>query len=367
MVLMIAPFPPPVSGQAVSSEAFYNVISKNVQAQRVNIIRGKSGHALLNNTIKVLRGARAAIEILTSPSRRAIYISVDANSGMYITFALVLFTSLRGCRLFLHHHSYSHVTRSHKAMRLISQFEPKNTHHIVICQRMGAELKKRYPEIGSVLSLSNIFTLEGIPLNNQVKKSKAIRLGYMSKISKEKGIYLAIETLVKLVQSGTDVELYVAGSFECIADKINLEIFIHEAGIKNRIHFLDFLSRDSKINFLQKLDFFLFPSTYTNETQGIVNLEALSANIPVIAINNCCISTDIDERSGLIVYDASSYAHLAHDFITQNINKSNLEPKVRFDELRRNAATQIDKICTLIANNENSVEKTQHHKKCDMP
>ncbi len=54
-----------------------------------------------------------------------------------------------------------------------------------------------------------------------------------------------------------------------------------------------------KEQFFEEIDVFLFPSR--NDIQGIVNLEALAAGVPVIAYGHCCTVEDIGDRGGLSI------------------------------------------------------------------
>jgi glycosyltransferase involved in cell wall biosynthesis len=66
-----------------------------------------------------------------------------------------------------------------------------------------------------------------------------------------------------------------------------------------------------KSRFFDDIDVFLFPTRYDNETEGLVNLEALRAGVPVIAYGRGCIPEIVDDGCGLIVPPAADFVAVA--------------------------------------------------------
>jgi glycosyltransferase involved in cell wall biosynthesis len=86
----------------------------------------------------------------------------------------------------------------------------------------------------------------------------------------------------QVTDSGIDAELFIVGEG---VEKDNLVELALELGINKRVHWL---GRTPFVNeFLSQLDLFVLPSIY--EGFGLVLLEAMQANKPILATNNSSI------------------------------------------------------------------------------
>lgn len=348
-LLMAAPFPPPITGQTISSEALAVRLEAEVPLLRLNIVRGDGPKSMRSYVVRTFRVARAAVALVSGRRRSTVaYISVDANRGMVITILLAACARIGARRLLLHHHSYDHISTHKNLMALLSRVAGRATLHIVICDAMGEELKRRYSSVAETFSLSNIFLVPPAPpeVTDVRVKSPHVILGYLSKITREKGAYLALDTLKMLQESGVSAELRIGGAFETPQDEVEFNDKVAELRLEKHVNFLGFLDTNRKLKFFQSIDYFLFPSTYRNETQGIVNLESLSCNVPVIAFSQCCIPDDIGKDGGCVVSAHDDYArfasrYIATDFIGEE-KKSN--PVERFRLLRELSDNQMSNL-----------------------
>jgi hypothetical protein len=81
------------------------------------------------------------------------------------------------------------------------------------------------------------------------------------------------------------------------------------------IAYLGAIHGASKLKFFADINVFLFPSLYRNETQGIVNLEALAADLPVVAYGQCCIPSDLNDPSCAVLNPNLNFETAALDFV----------------------------------------------------
>jgi glycosyltransferase involved in cell wall biosynthesis len=110
----------------------------------------------------------------------------------------------------------------------------------------------------------------------------------------------------QVIDSGIDAELFIVGDG---VEKDNFVELTVELGISKRVHWL---GRTPFVNdFLSQLDLFVLPSIY--EGFGLVLLEAMQANKPILATNNSSIpevlgkdymglfqTSNVEKLSGLI-------------------------------------------------------------------
>lgn len=127
------------------------------------------------------------------------------------------------------------------------------------------------------------------------KEDKEIQIVSISRLINTKGIDYNIEAVKKLKEENIYVKYTVIGDG---IEKENLMNLTKELNLDDSVTFLGALSNDDAIAVLKKSDMFLLPSW--QETFGLVYLEAMANNIPVIG----CKGQGFD---GIILQDVNGY------------------------------------------------------------
>lgn len=113
-------------------------------------------------------------------------------------------------------------------------------------------------------------------------KPGVLRVGSIGRLVRQKDYPTLLSAMKQVIDSGIDAELFIAGEG---IEKDNLVELTLKLGINKRVHWL---GRTPFIKeFLSQLDLFVLPSIY--EGFGLVLLEAMQANKPIIATNNSSI------------------------------------------------------------------------------
>lgn len=108
-------------------------------------------------------------------------------------------------------------------------------------------------------------------------------LGFLGRPTSEKGISVLLEALGQLPDH---FHLLLAGPTEGLTEESSLDSTHFKAlSEQGRITSLGFLEETEIPNFYSSIDAFLFPSTNSFEAFGIVQLEAMSAGVPVVSSN----------------------------------------------------------------------------------
>jgi phosphatidylinositol alpha-mannosyltransferase len=119
------------------------------------------------------------------------------------------------------------------------------------------------------------------------KPSTAIRhprhktILYIGRLEERKGVKHLLRAFNELCTRRQDVQLLIAGSGP---DENKLRDYAKELSIP-RVTFLGFISDQEKVHQLHRADVFCSPPT-TNESFGIVLLEAMAAGCPIVAGDN---------------------------------------------------------------------------------
>jgi glycosyltransferase involved in cell wall biosynthesis len=136
-----------------------------------------------------------------------------------------------------------------------------------------------------------------------IVKPGVLRVGSIGRLVRQKDYPTLLSAMKQIIDSGIDAELFIVGEG---AEKDNFVKLTLELGIHERVHWL---GRTPFVNeFLSQLDLFVLPSIY--EGFGLVLLEAMQANKPILATNNSSIPEVLSK----------DYAGL---FETSNVEKLN--------------------------------------------
>lgn len=349
-VLFVGPFPPPIHGQASSTEWLFRRLS----AERIDLISvdTNSGQShLLGRTVQKLARHQRAARLIAGPVSGPLYLSLNANQGMILTLVLVLLARLRGRQIFLHHHTYDHLATARGMMKLIGSTAGKHCLHICICEAMSARLRAVYRSVVRTTSLSNVGVvdpeLRRLPV---MSKARPAVLGHLGNLTEEKGIGRAIAAFRAARYSGLAEKLILAGP---CADAYARKV-VRESAVEfgNDVEYLGPVYGKKKVEFFSSIDIFLFPSLYNNETQGIVNLEALAAGVPVIAYGLCCVPSDLVGMGCRVVDPSDCFVDACIDYLgalTLNYDSAVSAARGRFDTLLLLHEMQVAKIRELLS------------------
>lgn len=346
----VGPFPPPVHGQAVATAAIATLLeARGISLQRIDI--GESGATgRWRGRTRRLSGLFAAALACLRPGSRTVYLSVSANAGMVFTALLAGLARLAGKRPVLHHHTYAHIATPSRRMRLLARLAGPSALHLTICPAMSRELAASYPRIRHTASFSNVDAVESALLDIPRERTIPRTLGFMSNLTVEKGVERAIAAFRSAQASGLADRLVLAGPCKDEGARTAIESASAEFG--ECFRYLGPVSGPAKLAFFAGIDLFLFPSLYRNETQGIVNLEALAAGLPVIAYGLCCIPGDLDDPACAVLepsaaFDASVVAFLKD--LAPRYAAACQGARARFHALARAHQAEIDDLVALLS------------------
>ncbi len=302
--MVIGPFPPPVQGAAEITDRLSQRLAESGGAVTCDTapkgrLRGIFYH--LSRLPRVV----AAIGAILHGGRRggAVYISAAGGGGVFYDIALAAAARCLRRPLFLHHHSFAYIDRTDWCRRLLFAIAGGSCRHICLCRRMADELRARYRGVEEIRIVSNAAHFPPAPGLPSGRPSRALVIGHLSNLSRDKGLDLVIETLdrcdgsARLVLAGNPADRDAA---HLVADA--------KARLGSRIDLRGHLEGEAKRRFYADIDVFLFPTRYVNEAEPLVVLEALSAGVPVVAYGRGCIGHMIPEGAGRVVAADQSFA-----------------------------------------------------------
>lgn len=118
-----------------------------------------------------------------------------------------------------------------------------------------------------------------------VASDHPLTIGYLARISPEKGLHILVEAFIRLCRSGEfpGLRLKVAGYLSRAHTSYihTIRRRVKEAGLSHQVQIIGTVNRQEKLSFLQSLDLFSVPTIY-RDPKGLPVLEALANGVPVV-------------------------------------------------------------------------------------
>jgi glycosyltransferase involved in cell wall biosynthesis len=299
-LIMVGAFPPPLHGMAAVNVAIRDEIRKaGIEPEIVNLAATSLRRSLIARLSRVPRVARGLSHLLltTHLTNATLYMSVSGGLGQVYDVLFVLLSRARGIRLFLHHHSYAYVERPSLLTAILVRAAGKAACHVTQSAGMSARLAELYGA-GTTAWISNAAFLLEPESGTRRQRCSVETLGFISNISEEKGVFDFLDLIAIAGEAGHPIHGRIAGPFQ---DENT------ERRVRQYLSALPNVSYEGpkygvdKDEFFSSIDVLVFPTRYRNETEGIVNHEAMSRGIPVIAYGRGCIPEFVESDCGLVV------------------------------------------------------------------
>ncbi|NOR75015.1 MAG: glycosyltransferase, partial [Draconibacterium sp.] len=145
-----------------------------------------------------------------------------------------------------------------------------------------------------------VFNNESIILNKRINEKVVTFLG---RITQQKGPEYFIEAASLVLQKMNNVKFVMAGSGDMMNEMIARTA---ELGISNKFHFTGFLEGDDVQKMFKLTDVFVMPSV--SEPFGIVPLEAMQSEVPVIISNQSGVSEILENAIKVDFWDTYAMA-----------------------------------------------------------
>ena len=318
---MVAPLPPPVHGFS------------NICAAMLDLIRGRATVNVFDRSPHTGKGFAVRIRRYLGPARYLIwcmqnkdarlYVGLSGGLGQAIDWLYVLIARVFGRRTFVHHHSFAYINAPSILNRWLFAFLRDET-HIVLSQRMGAELVRIYRLNPSMVKVvSNAAFYAAVPANPRprLKSEKPVQLGYLSTVSIEKGIVEFFGVLEELKRLGVAYGAKIAGPIDPVAQRRFEELLASSSNVE----YSGPIYGAAKEEFYRGVDVFLFPSDYVNEAEPLVVIEAMRSGAYVIACDRGVIAEMLANGGGAVCSKAAYVASAAACIRRLSADRAELE------------------------------------------
>jgi 1,2-diacylglycerol 3-alpha-glucosyltransferase len=163
----------------------------------------------------------------------------------------------------------------------------KKCHHVVVPTPSMLELVEhdyglieRVTIIPTGLDLAPYKKADGEPVRAEQGWNDDLVMISVGRLAAEKNWPVLLEAAAIVLKTNPNLRVVLIGSGP---ERDSLEEFVDELGISPRVDFMGTVPFEEIPAYLKAADFFGFASV--SETQGLVSLEALSAGLPVVAVD----------------------------------------------------------------------------------
>jgi glycosyltransferase involved in cell wall biosynthesis len=227
----------------------------------------------------------------------ALYLALSGGLRQWVDLAFIQIAHWRRIPIFVHHHSFSYVSEGHLSTVMRTNALRKAV-HVVLCEKMGVGIVQLYKISPSKIRvLSNAAFLDGVlmPMREGVEPG-SLRVGFLSNITAEKGIFEFFAVLSKSEFNGLALQGVIAGPVDAaVSSAFNTSLVKNE-----NVTYVGPVYGSDKSSFFSGIDVLFFPTRYPNEAQPVTILEALSHGVPVVAFARGCIEGMVPAGAGAV-------------------------------------------------------------------
>jgi glycosyltransferase involved in cell wall biosynthesis len=224
-----------------------------------------------------VRGRRPALVHLNS--------APDAKAFLRDAAALWLIAG-PGTRTIFEFHGGFEQNTALQGPRLVRDFAKrtlKKASAVIVLNRYHADLLLSLcPGLDNVRVIPNFLEagmMSGLISGPLAAAGGRLRLLFVGRVAREKGVLESIEAAAILRGRGRDVGLTIVGAGEDLKEAKTLSA---ARGLDGVVEFAGFLDGDDKVRAYRSSDVLLFP-TYWNEGFPYVLLEAMAAGLPIVS------------------------------------------------------------------------------------
>ena len=307
-ILIVAPVPPPITGQSIASDLVYRTLKENFSVDIINTSKN-SFKAGINSLNRVLSSIILISKILVS-SNRYDYIYYTVSQSKFgalkdVIIFLLLWPNLK--RLILHSHGFGLKHEVLDKSFILRYFYKRISTKIKSIIVLGESHKNLFSDLlpGARFEIVKNCADDRLIVDANILESKfervdhRLNLLFLSNLLPGKGyieLFSAFESLSDELKA--NVKLTFAGGFASEGDK---SAFLNAIKGRDNVSYVGVVGLDEKKLLLHQAHVFCLPTYYRFEGQPISILEAYSSGCVVLTTKHAGIPDIATKKNGFIV------------------------------------------------------------------
>lgn len=331
-VLIVGPFPKPISGLSLANQVLYNGLIKKHEVGFIDMSYSRFEENVGKFTIiKLFYFLNLNLKVLKVLKYESIYITIGQTFWGILKYTLFfLLGKFLNKKITIHLHGnqlgdmYAELSPLKK--RIVKTILSMSDQGIVLSKSLKCNLIPFLPK-KNIHIVSN-FVEENLTLNKkevQKKYYKTLRVIYIGNLMTEKGIFYLLDSLNNLKSKGISYKAKFAGDID---EEIKHKVY-HYFQENDDLEYLGVLKGKEKKSLLIWGNVFVFPS-YLVEGLPISILEAIKTKNMIISTRHPAILDFFGESSIKYIRKKSSDSiSEALNFVNDNIIDFNFEENIK--------------------------------------
>lgn len=314
-VLFIMHMPPPVHGAAMMGLYIHDseLVKSNFECKYINPTTAKNLEDIQKFSISKIKRIFDLCGCVRSEIKSfmpdVVYFTANAVGAPFYKDYLIMCVikstikkNCPNCKIVIHYHNKGVSSRQEKYIdnKLYNNFF-QGIKVILLSQSLYKDVKK-YVNMDNVYICPN-----GIPMTldyepNAKRNNETFHILYLSNLLREKGAVALLDALKILKDRGVVFHCNYVGDETDDISAVQFENEIKVRELNDNVSYVGKKYGKDKARYFSDADVFVFPSWYSNETFGLVNLEAMEYKLPIISTDEGGIPDVVmDGENGLII------------------------------------------------------------------
>lgn len=310
-VLVIGQTPPPYGGQAMMIKKLVDAKFNKVTFRHIRLADSKTmsgmGNFAMDKVVYSLKVVVKAVHLLLKEKIDILYYPPAVNEIIPLLRDIFVLTLVRPFtkKIVFHFHAgglSEYIESKNVIIKLLANFAygyPSAAIQISSFCPADAE----YVKAQKRLIIPNGIDDENIVGFSPCKTEGAVpTILFVGVLKTTKGIFVLLDALKTINQKQIPFAAQFMGEFDCYETEQSFQEKVHSYQLKDKIQLLGVLTGKEKYQAYAACDVFCFPTYFESETFGLVLLEAMMFEVPVVATRWRGVQEVVDDgKTGYLI------------------------------------------------------------------
>lgn len=343
---IIAPFPPPLGGDAKAVQLLIesDLVKKELNIEKINLsdgtLRSSGNRNLKTNKIRIVLNAIKKINKISNKTD-VYYLTIAQSFFGSIRDLAILSTIYRkktkNAKVIIHLHGGGFKLYFESTNKFMKKSIKKTFSKVDKAIVLSSSLRSMFDSIVSEEKIcivencvDNLVYPNSVTIENKIKEiveKKTINVIFLSNMILSKGYFdiLKAANILNEINDSNIFQFYFAGAFPSEEEKKDFYQYIDKKQLKSKVKHLGTVEGEKKNDFLKQGDIFVLPTYFPPEGQPISILEAMAYAMPIITTSHGGISDVIVESINGLYVEKKNPTDLAYSLIELAENRKKMK------------------------------------------